>query len=252
MKELLQLFAENSTYKSLLTEIKAHHNTVANGLAGASLSLLIANVYTNTKRPLLVLLPDKEESAYLLNDLETLVGEQVLFFPDSYRRPYQIEDTDNANVLLRAEVLNQLSNSGQPLIVVSYPEALFEKVITRKQLEQSTLKISKGDQLTIELLNEVLFSYNFNRTDFVTEPGEFSVRGGIVDVFSFSNNEPYRIEFFGNEVESIRTFDVETQLSTTQLSTITIIPNVENKEGNEVRQSFLEYISEQTLLISKK
>ena len=252
MKELLQLFAENSTYKSLLTEIKAHHNIVANGLAGASLSLLIANVYTNTKRPLLVLLPDKEESAYLLNDLETLVGEQVLFFPDSYRRPYQIEDTDNANVLLRAEVLNRLSNSGQPLIVVSYPEALFEKVITRKQLEQSTLKISKGDQLTIELLNEVLFSYNFNRTDFVTEPGEFSVRGGIVDVFSFSNNEPYRIEFFGNEVESIRTFDVETQLSTTQLSTITIIPNVENKEGNEVRQSFLEYISEQTLLISKE
>ena len=247
MKELLQLFAENSTYKSLLTEIKAHHNTVANGLAGASLSLLIANVYTNTKRPLLVLLPDKEESAYLLNDLETLVGEQVLFFPDSYRRPYQIEDTDNANVLLRAEVLNRLSNSGQPLIVVSYPEALFEKVITRKQLEQNTLKISKGDQLTIELLNEVLFSYNFNRTDFVTEPGEFSVRGGIVDVFSFSNNEPYRIEFFGNEVESIRTFDVETQLSTTQLSKITIIPNVENKEGNEVRQSFLEYISEQTL-----
>ena len=252
MKELLQLFAENSTYKSLLTEIKAHHSIVANGLAGASLSLLIANVYTNTKRPLLVLLPDKEESAYLLNDLETLVGEQVLFFPDSYRRPYQIEDTDNANVLLRAEVLNQLSNSGQPLIVVSYPEALFEKVITRKQLEQNTLKISKGDQLTIELLNEVLFSYNFNRTDFVTEPGEFSVRGGIVDVFSFSNNEPYRIEFFGNEVESIRTFDVETQLSTTQLSKITIIPNVENKEGNEVRQSFLEYISEQTLLISKE
>ena len=138
MKELLQLFAENSTYKSLLTEIKAHHNIVANGLAGASLSLLIANVY--------------------------------------------------ANVLLRAEVLNRLSNSGQPLIVVSYPEALFEKVITRKQLEQNTLKISKGDQLTIELLNEVLFSYNFNRTDFVTEPGEFSVRGGIVDVFSFSNN----------------------------------------------------------------
>ncbi|GJH40831.1 transcription-repair-coupling factor [Capnocytophaga sp. HP1101] len=252
MKELLQLFAENSTYKSLLTEIKTHHSTVANGLAGASMSLLIANLYNATKRPLLVLLPDKEESAYVLNDLETLVGEQkVLFFPDSYRRPYQIEDTDNANVLLRAEVLNQLSNSAQPLIVVSYPEALFEKVITRKQLEKNTLKISKGDELTIEFLNEVLFSYNFNRTDFVTEPGEFSVRGGIVDVFSFSNNEPYRIEFFGNEVESIRTFDVESQLSTAQLSQVTIIPNVENKEGDEVRQSFLEYISNQTLVIAK-
>nr|WP_314560850.1 transcription-repair coupling factor [uncultured Capnocytophaga sp.] len=253
MKELLQLFAENTAYKDLLAEIKAEHSTVANGLAGASLSLLIANVYAETKRPLLVLLPDKEESAYLLNDLETLIGEQkVLFFPDSYRRPYQIEDTDNANVLLRAEVLNQLSHSTTPLVVVSYPEALFEKVITRKQLEANTLKISKGDQLTIEFLNEVLFSYNFNRTDFVTEPGEFSVRGGIVDVFSFSNNEPYRIEFFGNEVESIRTFDVESQLSTAQLNGVTIIPNVENKEGDEVRQSFLEYISERTLVITKE
>ena len=248
MKELLQLFAENTAYKDLLAEIKTEHSTVANGLAGASLSLLIANVYTETKRPLLVLLPDKEESAYLLNDLETLIGEQkVLFFPDSYRRPYQIEDTDNANVLLRAEVLNQLSHSTTPLVVVSYPEALFEKVITRKQLEANTLKISKGDQLTIEFLNEVLFSYNFNRTDFVTEPGEFSVRGGIVDVFSFSNNEPYRIEFFGNEVESIRTFDVESQLSTAQLNGVTIIPNVENKEGDEVRQSFLEYINKKRL-----
>ncbi|GJQ07569.1 transcription-repair-coupling factor [Capnocytophaga cynodegmi] len=198
------------------------------------------------------MLSDKEEAAYFLNDLESLLGdEQVIFFPDSYRRPYQIEDTDNANVLLRAEVLNRLGSHQTPLIVVSYPEALFEKVITRKQLEKNTLKIKKGDSLSLDFLNEMLFTYNFNRTDFVTEPGEFSVRGGIVDVFSFSNNEPYRIEFFGNEIESIRTFDVETQLSTQQLSKITIIPNIENKENEEVRQSILEYISEKTLFIAK-
>ncbi|GIM55128.1 transcription-repair-coupling factor [Capnocytophaga cynodegmi] len=198
------------------------------------------------------MLSDKEEAAYFLNDLESLLGdEHVIFFPDSYRRPYQIEDTDNANVLLRAEVLNRLGSHQTPLIVVSYPEALFEKVITRKQLEKNTLKIKKGDSLSLDFLNEMLFTYNFNRTDFVTEPGEFSVRGGIVDVFSFSNNEPYRIEFFGNEIESIRTFDVETQLSTQQLSKITIIPNIENKENEEVRQSILEYISEKTLFIAK-
>ena len=253
VKELLQLFSDNPTYKRLLAEIETQHSVTANGLAGASLSIFLANMFAATHRPLLVLLSDKEESAYLLNDLEALIGEQqVLFFPDSYRRPYQIEDTDNANVLLRAEVLNELSHSAQPLVVVSYPEALFEKVITRKQLEKNTLKIHKGDQLTIEFLNEVLFSYQFQRTDFVTEPGEFSVRGGIVDVFSFSNNEPYRIEFFGNEVESIRSFDVESQLSTAQLSQITIIPNVENKGSNEIRQSFLEYISKDTLLVVKE
>ena len=252
MKSFLQQFTENSTYQSLLKHLQTKENAEVTGLAGASLSIVIANLFNTVHRPLLVLLPDKEESAYILNDLETLVGEQqVLFFPDSYRRPYQIEDTDNANVLLRAEVLNQLSHNTKPLLIVSYPEALFEKVITRKQLEKNTLKIQKGDSLTIDFLNEVLFSYHFNRTDFVTEPGEFSVRGGIVDVFSFSNNEPYRIEFFGNEVDSIRTFDVESQLSTAQLSKITIIPNVENKESDEIRQSFLEYISEQTLFIGK-
>jgi len=252
VKSFLQQFTKNSTYQSLLKHLQIKENAEVTGLAGASLSIVIANLFNTVHRPLLVLLPDKEESAYILNDLETLVGEQqVLFFPDSYRRPYQIEDTDNANVLLRAEVLNQLSHSTKPLLIVSYPEALFEKVITRKQLEKNTLKIQKGDSLTIDFLNEVLFSYHFNRTDFVTEPGEFSVRGGIVDVFSFSNNEPYRIEFFGNEVDSIRTFDVESQLSTAQLSKITIIPNVENKESDEIRQSFLEYISEQTLFIGK-
>ncbi|MFJ1473062.1 transcription-repair coupling factor [Capnocytophaga cynodegmi] len=250
---ILQKTSENTSYTELLSKINEGERCLTiNHLSGASLSFVIANLFRNTKRNLFVILSDKEEAAYFLNDLESLLGdEHVIFFPDSYRRPYQIEDTDNANVLLRAEVLNRLGSHQTPLIVVSYPEALFEKVITRKQLEKNTLKIKKGDSLSLDFLNEMLFTYNFNRTDFVTEPGEFSVRGGIVDVFSFSNNEPYRIEFFGNEIESIRTFDVETQLSTQQLSKITIIPNIENKENEEVRQSILEYISEKTLFIAK-
>ena len=161
---------------------------------------------------------DKEEAAYYLNDFEQLLNDKdVLFYPGSYRRPYQIEETDNANVLLSAEVLNRINSRKKPAIIVTYPDALFEKVVTRRELEKNTLKISDGDNLSIDFVNEVLFEYKFKRVDFVTEPGEFSVRGGIVDVFSFSHDEPYRIEFFGDEVDSIRTFDVETQLSTEQL-----------------------------------
>ncbi|WP_243389580.1 transcription-repair coupling factor [Flavobacterium cyanobacteriorum] len=199
--------------------------------------------------PFLLIFKDKEEAAYYLNDLEQLVGgEDVLFYPGSYRRPYQIEETDNASVLLRAEVLNRINSRKKPAIIVSYAEALFEKVVTRKELEKNTLKVSVGDQVSIDFINEVLFEYEFRRVDFVTEPGEFSVRGGIVDVFSFSNDNPYRIEFFGNEVDSIRTFDVASQLSLEKKKKITVIPNVENKFLQEKRESFLEYINERTVL----
>jgi len=219
------------------------------GLVGSSLSMVIQSVFKKVERPLLLLLNDKEEAAYYLNDLEQFIGEQdVLFYPGSYRRPYQIEDTDNANVLLRAEVLNRINSRKKPAVIVSYPEALFEKVVTKKELEKNTLKVAVGDKISIEFINEVLFEYEFKRVDFITEPGEFSVRGGIIDVFSFSNDNPYRIEFFGNEVDSIRTFDVETQLSIERQKKIAIIPNVENKFFQENRESFLEYIDSKTIV----
>jgi transcription-repair coupling factor (superfamily II helicase) len=220
-----------------------------NGLIASSLSFVVQSLFKKTEKPFLVILNDKEEAAYYLNDLEQMIGEQdVLFYPGSYRRPYQIEDTDNANVLLRAEVLNRINSRKKPAIIVTYPEALFEKVVTRKELDKNTLKVAVGDKVSIDFINEVLFEYEFKRVDFITEPGEFSVRGGIVDVFSFSNDNPYRIEFFGDEVESIRSFDVETQLSIEKQKKITIIPNVENKFFQENRESFLEYINNQTVL----
>lgn len=139
---------------------------------------------------------DKEEAAYYLNDLEQLIGEKdVLFYPGSYRRPYQIEETDNANVLLRAEVLNRINSRKKPAVIVTYPDALFEKVVTRKELNKNTLKIKIDDSLSLDFLNEVLFEYQFKRVDFVTEPGEFSVRGGIVDVFSFLMINPIALNF---------------------------------------------------------
>ncbi len=221
----------------------------AKGLLGSALSFVIQAVFEKSQLPFLLLFNDKEEAAYYLNDLEQLINsEDVLFYPGSYRRPYQIEDIDNANILLRAEVLNRINSRKKPAIIVSYGEAIFEKVVTKKELEKNTFKVDTNDKLSIDFVNEVLFEYNFKRVDFVTEPGEFSVRGGIVDVFSFSNDNPYRIEFFGNEVDSIRSFDVETQLSIEKLKKISIIPNVENKFFEENRESFLDYINEKTVL----
>jgi transcription-repair coupling factor (superfamily II helicase) len=151
------------------------------GLLGSAVSFIIRALFKKAERPFLIVLNDKEEAAYYLNDLEQMIGVQdVLFYPGSYRRPYQIEDTDNANVLLRAEVLNRINSPKKPAVIVSYPEALFEKVVTRKDLEKNTLKVSVGDKISIDFINEVLFEYEFKRVDFINDPGEFSVSGGIV------------------------------------------------------------------------
>ena len=252
----------SKTYAQAL-QVQNLHSTIAHskdsttkthlkGLVGSSLSLVISEAFKTAERPFLLVFNDKEEAAFYLNDLEVLLNDKdVLFYPGSYRRPYQIEETNNANVLLRAEVLNRINSRKKPAVIVTYPDALFEKVVTRRELEKNTLKINVGEELSIDFVNEVLFEYRFKRVDFVTEPGEFSVRGGIVDVFSFSHDEPYRIEFFGDEVDSIRTFDVESQLSTDQIKKIQIIPNVANKFIEESRQSFLKYIAQKTVVFIK-
>jgi len=221
-------------------------------LEGSSLSFVLAEAFKASQRPFLLILDDKEEAAHYLNDLEALLSERdVLFYPGSYRRPYQIEETDNANILLRSEVLNRLNSRKKPALIVSYPDALFEQVVTKAELNRNTLKLQVGESLGIDFVNETLFEYHFNRVDFVTEPGDFAVRGGIVDVFSFSHDQPYRIEFFGEEVERIRTFDVETQLSIEKCNKISILPNIENKALDEKRASFLQYISAKTVVFTR-
>jgi len=251
--DIISIYDKSPKIALLESTFAARQKSQMTGLVGSSLSFVANTLFKKSELPFLILFSNKEEAAYYLNDLEQLINtEDVLFYPSSYRRPYQIEETDNANVLLRAEVLNRINSRKKPAIIVSYAEAIFEKVVTRKELEKNTLKLSVGDNLSIDFINETLFEYNFKRVDFVTEPGEFSVRGGIIDVFSFSNDNPYRIEFFGNEVDSIRSFDVETQLSVEKLKKISIIPNVENKLQDSfgmTREDFLDYINEKTVLI---
>lgn len=248
------LFSKSDALKKINSQLSQEggESYVVSGLVGSAVSLVLAETFKTSERPFLIILNDKEEAAYHLNDLEHILGDtNVLFYPGSYRRPYQIEETDNANVLLRSEVLNRINSRKKPSLIVTYPEALFEKVVTKKELDKNTLKISVGETVSIDFVNEVLFEYKFKRADFVTEPGEFSVRGGILDVFSFSNDEPYRIEFFGDEVDSIRTFDVETQLSLEQLKKVSIIPNVDAASNLSERKSFLEYISNNTVVFLK-
>jgi transcription-repair coupling factor (superfamily II helicase) len=218
-------------------------------VTGSAGSFIAAAVHKTLSKPFLIILSDKEEAAYFLNDLENLLGEDsVLFFPSSYRRPYEIEDVDNANILLRAEVLNRINKDNKPIFIVSYPEALTEKVVTKTHLSKNTLEVRQDEKISIEFIADVLTEYGFKRIDYVIEPGQFSVRGGIVDVFSFSNDYPYRIEFFGDDVDSIRSFDPITQLSVSKLVKATIIPNVQDKLLLEQRQTFLQYIPSNTAL----
>ncbi len=250
---LSQTYSQSLQLQKLQESIaQSKSKTALKGLIGSSFSYIIKAAFNEAQKPFLLIFNDKEEAAFYLNDLEFLINDKdVLFYPGSYRRPYQIDETDNANVLLRAEVLNRINSQKKPSIIVTYPDALFEKVVTRKELERNTLKVTVNDNLSIDFVNEVLFEYQFKRVDFVTEPGEFSVRGGIVDVFSFSHDEPYRIEFFGDEVDSIRTFDVETQLSENQIKKINIIPNIANKFLDEKRESFLKYLASKTVVFAK-
>jgi transcription-repair coupling factor (superfamily II helicase) len=252
-QEIVNRYQESVKVKQVLKQIQQDKNQIQiTNLVGSSMSFVISETFKKDDKSYLLVFNDKEEAAYHLNDLEQLLTQKrVLFYPGSYRRPYQIEETDNANVLMRSEVLNRINSRKKPAIIVTYPEALFEKVVTKKDLERNTLKLSVSESVSLDFVNEILFEYNFNRVDFVTEPGDFSVRGGIIDVFSFSNDEPFRIEFFGDEIDSIRTFDVETQLSKEKLRKASIMSNVENKTLQEKRESFLQYITSSTVVFIK-
>ena len=212
----------------------------------------------------LLIAPTKEEAFYLLNDLEALLGDgdceverkRVLLFPTSYRRPYssKLDDegnwlTDNANELQRTEVIKQLS-SGRPLMVVSYPEAMAEKVVSSRTLTHNTLQLACGATLDEDRMIEVMQHYQFERVDFVVEPGQYAIRGGIIDVYSFGSDQPYRIELFDDTIDSLRTFDPVSQLSVRHYDQISIVPNLnQNGSVEQVEQvSLLHYFGSRDIV----
>jgi len=247
--ELLNGYLRNTHDRTILDTLNREQSIHLTGLTGSITPIIGSQCFKTSDQNFIFILTDKEEAAYFHNDLEQFIPEKdLLFYPGSYRRPYQIEETDNANVLLRAEILNRLSTRKKPCCIVTYPDAIFEKVIAQKELHKNTLKLVVGEEIGIDFLNETLFEYGFEYSDFVVEPGQFSIRGGIVDVFSFSSEQPYRIEFFGDEVESIRSFNINTQLSIKEVKKLSIIPNVEHKEMIESRVSFMNYLHEKSIL----
>lgn len=241
--ELLKIYEEDSFIKTLLEEIKSKKNVYIKGLSG-SLDAIIASVnYKVNPQHNIFILNDKEDAAYFYNDLQNLLGEEnVYLFPMSYKKPYLYEEIDNANVLQRSEVLNQLNNEKTNLLIVTYPEALSEKVINKKSLIANTLQIKIGEKLDVSFISELLVSYDFEKTDFVYEPGQFSIRGGIVDIFSYASEFPCRIELFGDEIDSLRLFNPESQLSLQSVNQINVIPDVQNKLIQETRESFFNFV----------
>lgn len=238
IKTLIQCIQQNRKPKIHLT-----------GLIGSADAMVAATCYQLEKKLHVYVLPTHEDASYFLSDLESLFDKQILFFPASFRKPFEFTQADSSHVLQRAETLSSLNrNSESPQIVVTYPEAIAEKVINRADLDKNTLPITQNTKLSIEFINEFLYEYDFERVDFVYEPGQFAIRGGIVDIFSFSNDLPYRIEFFGDEIESIRTFSIETQLSVNKMHTVTIVPNVQAKFLSNNHISLLEYIDQDAII----
>jgi transcription-repair coupling factor (superfamily II helicase) len=220
------------------------------GLTGSSSALIKAAVFHHLQRNHLVIMNDPESAAYLYNDLETLFDEKgqpyehknTLFFPTVYKRHFEFDRPDRTNMLMRSEVLSRIVSSNKKTLIVTYAEALAEKVVRKKVLTKNTLKLKVGEKVSLDFVADVLNEYSFEREDFVYEPGQFSIRGGILDVFSFAHDNPFRVEFFGEEVESIRSFDPATQLSVEKMDRITILPDLSERLEVESRESFLDFL----------
>jgi transcription-repair coupling factor (superfamily II helicase) len=247
--DLIELYTADGVVRTVAEEIDRARLVQLRGLTGSLDAVLATAIYQLKPHHQLFVLADREEAHYFYNDLQNLTGREVFFFPTSYKRPYQFMEVDNANILQRAEVLNRINQAKGNLqgeLLVSYPEALTEKVINKRSLIENTFTARAGDKLHLDFVAELLIQYDFERTDFVYEPGQFAVRGGILDVFSYAGDLPYRLELLGDEIESIRTFDPHTQLSVGTAKVISLIPNVQTKLLQEGRESFLRYIPKNT------
>ena len=235
----------------IFSQIVTKQHISVKGSAGSAVSILAAELFLTQNKTILYLADDKEDALYINAEMEDLLGkDNILYFPATHLEPYQIEKTQNANLVLRTEVINKLNSGKSPKVIVAFIGAMSEKVLKKEDFKAISHHIKVGDQLDFDFVDELLNHYQFNQTDFVSEPGEFSVRGGIVDVFSFSNEKPFRITFFGNEVESIRTFDIESQLSLDKIDEFQLVSNMNfSVSGSKV--SLFELLPEDSFIVSK-
>ncbi len=249
INDLLSRYQSEKT-KQFLQLFDKQEQIGLKGLSGSALALYVASVFQQRKGFHLLVMPDKETAAYLYNDLENLLEDvgvdyprkKVMFYPSAYKRPYETDHPDSANLLSRTEVIARINSGTKDLILLSFPEALSEKIVSKKYVSDNTIMIRQDDELEQDDLLEKLVNMGFSRVDFVVEPGQFALRGGLMDIFSYAYDHPYRIEFFGDEVESIRTFEPASQLSVKKLKTAKILPNLQRQEIVEKRNSFFKLI----------
>ncbi len=252
MNEILQAYNNHPHKSGFLKSLSEDRKNIhLKALHTSASALFAASVINTSETRQIFIFPDKEKAAYFHNDLEKILPKkEILFFPSAYKRSTsysQDAKIDTGGIILRTEVLNKI-NTKKNTTVVSYTEAVAEKVITKNKLETNTLEISKGEEIPVDFIVEVLIEYGFERVDFVYEPGQYAVRGSIVDIFSFSNDFPYRVDFFDDEIESIRTFEIVSQLSKAKFDKISIIPDIQSDEITENKISFFEFIPQETII----
>jgi transcription-repair coupling factor (superfamily II helicase) len=250
LQKLLEIFSTHPQYlliKESLDNSDPAHIQVT-GLKGSARSFLVSSIASWIPRTHLILLPDKEEAQYFAGDMVQLFDPaHVFLFPSSYKHPGQSTRVDPAAVLQRAEILNYFTRPPErATIIVTYIDAIAEKVVTHREISQNTLTLHKGEKIDMDFLRETLDEYGFHRVDFVYEPGQYALRGSIVDVFSFAARFPFRIDFFDDVVDSIRSFDVESQLSLEKLDKIHILPDIRQIESVSSKVSLMEYLPADT------
>lgn len=222
LRQLVEKLPEVAAAGSLLKKVDV---LSVKGLQGSSRALFTTSLFNKNPDTYLYILNDAETAGYFYHDLTQIMGSQnILFFPSAYKRAAKYGQLDAANEILRTETLSRLQDDNNSLIIVSYPDALSEKTVSAEHLKEQTLTISVGEQVDATFVSEILDDYGFQFVDYVYEPGQYAQRGSILDVFSFSSEYPYRIDFFGDEVETIRNFDMESQLSKEKFDTIRIVP----------------------------
>lgn len=248
IKELQDIYAKHPNTMGLasLCKDKSVKNVFLEGMHGSCASLFASVCVKSIPDIHVFILNDLEEAGYFYHDMVQVNGDaDILFFPSSYRRAIKYGQKDAANEILRTEVLSRLERQ-EPVAVVTYPEALAEKVVSRNQLSASTLTLKVGQKEDTGKLMEKLSGYGFEHVDYVYEPGQFALRGSILDVYSFASEYPYRIDFFGDEIDSIRTFEVETQLSKEKKESVSIVPELSTSEGSDI--CFLDFVSKDAIL----
>ena len=261
IQELQKVYAKLPQVSALAKELQAQRGNESSaktifleGLLGSSATMLFGSLSQKCKTPLLFILQDVEEAGYFYHDLTQLMGDRdVLFFPSSYRRAIKYAQRDAASEILRTEVLarlnSQFSIPNSQLYIVTYPEALTEMVVSKKNLDTKTLVLEKDQTISISEIEKTLRDFGFREVDYVYEPGQFALRGSILDVYSFSCEYPYRIDFFGDDIDSIRTFEVEDQLSKEHRDRIEIVPELAGV--SEDRVSFLSFVPNEVVLVIK-